>query len=205
MSDLCAQLTSPRRRRNDRPWRAGGAFDHHPPCLRPPSPPPPPPLPFPSVSPRPRAPRRRSLTPTQPHALSSTTQSVKDLPTIQDGPPPGGFPSVRFARRIPSTGPAGATVLAAAAAIMAFGFYRVGQGNRARRGVKAEKVARRAALFPVLQAEEDRRWVAAAAGAAVAEAEVMKGVPGWEAGKGVYSPGARWMPPASQYGSWGNG
>ena len=132
-------------------------------------------------------------------------QSVKDLPTIQDGPPPGGFPSVRFARRIPSTGPAGATVLATAAAVMAYGFYRVGQGNQGRRAVKAEKVARRAALYPVLQAEEDRRWVAAAAGAAAAEAEVMKGVPGWEAGKGVYSPGARWMPPASQYGSWGNG
>jgi len=132
-------------------------------------------------------------------------QSVKDLPTIQDGPPPGGFPSVRFARRIPSTGPAGATVLATAAAVMAYGFYRVGQGNKGRRAVRAEKVGRRAALYPVLQAEEDRRWVAAAKGAVAAEAEVMKGVPGWEAGKGVYSPGARWMPPASQYGSWGNG
>lgn len=130
-------------------------------------------------------------------------KSVKDLPTVQDGPPPGGFPAVRFARRIPSTGPAGATVLAAAAAVMAYGFYRVGQGNRARREVKAEKAARRAALYPVLQAEEDRRWVAAAAGAVEAEAAVMAAVPGWEAGKGVYSRGARWMPPAAPFGSWG--
>ena len=44
---------------------------------------------------------------------------------VQDGPPPGGFPSVRIARRIPSTGPGGFTVFAVSAAIMAYGFYLV--------------------------------------------------------------------------------
>lgn len=52
-------------------------------------------------------------------------QSVKDMPMLQDGPPPGGFPSIRYARRIPSTGPTGFTLFAVGAAVMAFGFDRV--------------------------------------------------------------------------------
>ena len=52
-------------------------------------------------------------------------QSVKDMPVVQDGPPPGGFPSIRYARRLPSTGPTGFTLFAVATAVMAFGFYRV--------------------------------------------------------------------------------
>lgn len=44
---------------------------------------------------------------------------------VQDGPPPGGFPSIRYARRLPSTGPTGFTLFAVATAVMAFGFYRV--------------------------------------------------------------------------------
>lgn len=141
--------------------------------------------------------------PSPPPGNQKKTQSVKDLPIVQDGPPPGGFPAVRYARRIPSTGPAGATLFAVGAAVMAFGFYRVGQGNRHRRQVRLEKVARREALYPVLQAEEDRSWVARREAAVEKEAELMKGVEGWEAGKSVYSPGARWVPPAAPYGSWG--
>lgn len=37
-------------------------------------------------------------------------KSVKDMPVVQDGPPPGGFPAVRYARRVPSTGPSGFTL-----------------------------------------------------------------------------------------------
>ena len=44
---------------------------------------------------------------------------------VQDGPPPGGFPSIRYARRLPSTGPTGFTLFAVGTAVMAFGFYRV--------------------------------------------------------------------------------
>lgn len=145
---------------------------------------------------------------------------------VQDGPPPGGFPAIRYARRVPSSGPTGLTLftgeragrpgwLAAArasssskgpaagaaghtaaailpphlsgssdgwvgracvwltllastgcrpshsrcrrlrcavgAAVMAYGFYKVGQGNRERRGIKAEHFAMRASLVPFLQ------------------------------------------------------
>ncbi len=51
-------------------------------------------------------------------------QSVNDMPAVQDGPPPGGYPAIRFARRIPSTGPSGFTLFAVSAAVMAYGFYK---------------------------------------------------------------------------------
>jgi hypothetical protein len=79
-------------------------------------------------------------------------KSVKDMPVVQDGPPPGGFPAIRYARRVPSTGPGGFTLFAVSAAIMAYGFYQVGQSNRGRRAVRAETMEARASLVPFLQA-----------------------------------------------------
>ena len=76
----------------------------------------------------------------------------------------------------PPTLPQGLTLFAVGAAIMAYGFYKVGQGNKARRWVKHEQLERRLALVPFLQAEEDRRWVNAKAEFDATEAEVMKGV-----------------------------
>ena len=52
-------------------------------------------------------------------------QSVKDMPILQDVPPPGGFPAIRIQRRLPSTGPTGVTIFAVGAAVMAYGYYRV--------------------------------------------------------------------------------
>ena len=59
--------------------------------------------------------------------------SVKEMPVLQDGPPPGGFPAVRYARRIVNTGPSGATVLLVSSVIIGWGMYQVGQGNIYRR------------------------------------------------------------------------
>lgn len=84
-------------------------------------------------------------------------QSVKDMPIIQDGPPPGGFPSIRYARRVPSTGPTGFTLFAVGGVIMAYGFYMVGQSNHERRAIAKEQEIARKSLVPFLQAEEDRR------------------------------------------------
>lgn len=67
--------------------------------------------------------------------VPSAVQSVKDLITKQEGPPPGGFPAIRYARRLPSTGPTGATLFAVGAAISAYGFYKVGIANEIRRCV----------------------------------------------------------------------
>ena len=82
------------------------------------------------------------------------------MPIVQDGPPPGGFPAIRYARRIPSTGPTGLTMFAVGGIVMAYGFYKVGQGNHIRRAESNEIVEGRKALVPFLQAEEDRRYEA---------------------------------------------
>ena len=60
-------------------------------------------------------------------------QSVKDLPILQDGPPPGGFPAIRIERRLPSTGPTGVTIFAVVIASVTYGYYRVSSGRAAAR------------------------------------------------------------------------
>ena len=81
-------------------------------------------------------------------------RSVHDMKVVQDGPPPGacarlrgtpttpqclscasphpaapllpgGFPSVRFGRRIPNTGPTGTALFGVSTLVIAYGFYKV--------------------------------------------------------------------------------
>lgn len=59
--------------------------------------------------------------------------SVKDMPILQDGPPPGGFAPVRYARRIPSKGPSAVAIFFAALGTFSWGMYQVGKGNKIRR------------------------------------------------------------------------
>ena len=127
------------------------------------------------------------------------SQSVKDMGLVQDGPPPGGFPAIRYARRVPSSGPTGTALFAVTAALMGYGFYKVGQTNIERRALKEEKRAVRAALVPVLQAEEDRRFVEAQAAAQEREAKIMGKVPGWKVGERPYE--KAWMPPTRPNGN----
>uniref|UniRef100_A0A061QUA6 NADH dehydrogenase [ubiquinone] 1 alpha subcomplex subunit 13 n=1 Tax=Tetraselmis sp. GSL018 TaxID=582737 RepID=A0A061QUA6_9CHLO len=122
-------------------------------------------------------------------------KSVKDMPVLQDGPPPGGFPSIRIARRIPNTGPSGAAIFGVGALVMSYGFYLVGQTNIQRRADKAEREHVRRALVPFLQAEEDRRYLKAKKQLLEKEASIMKDVDGWEVGRSVFN-SDRWMPPS---------
>lgn len=62
--------------------------------------------------------------------------SVKDMPLLQDGPPPGGFAPVRFARRIPNSGPSALAIFLTAFGAFSWGMYQVGVGNKKRRYVK---------------------------------------------------------------------
>ncbi|GKV53280.1 hypothetical protein SLEP1_g59815 [Rubroshorea leprosula] len=64
------------------------------------------------------------------------------------------------------------------------------------RALKEEKYAARRAILPLLQAEEDERFVKEWKKYLEYEAEVMKDVPGWKVGESVYNSG-RWMPPAT--------
>lgn len=117
----------------------------------------------------------------------------------QDGPPPGGYPSVRYARRIPSTGPTGIAFFGAYLGAMVYGFYQIGQGNARRRGLKEEKQLARAVLIPFLQAEEDRRYAAALAERVKAEDKIMAGVPGWKSGDQGTVYNTTWLPPHQTY------
>ncbi|CAI9271297.1 unnamed protein product [Lactuca saligna] len=122
--------------------------------------------------------------------------SVKDMPLLQDGPPPGGFAPVRYARRIPSKGPSAVAIFLTTFGIFSWGMYQVGKGNKIRRAIKEEKYAARRAILPMLQAEEDERFVKEWRKYLEEEARIMKDVPGWKVGESVYNSG-RWMPPAT--------
>uniref|UniRef100_A0A3Q7I832 NADH dehydrogenase [ubiquinone] 1 alpha subcomplex subunit 13 n=1 Tax=Solanum lycopersicum TaxID=4081 RepID=A0A3Q7I832_SOLLC len=128
--------------------------------------------------------------------------SVKDMPLLQDGPPPGGFAPVRFARRIPNTGPSAMAIFLTAFGVFSWGMYQVGVGNKKRRVIKEEKYAARRAILPMLQAEEDERraslnlFVKEWKKYLEEEARIMKDVPGWKVGESVYNSG-KWMPPAT--------
>ncbi|CAL5413688.1 unnamed protein product [Camellia sinensis] len=61
--------------------------------------------------------------------------SVKDMPIVQDGPPPGGFAPVRFARRIPNKGPSAVAIFLTTFGVFSWGMYQVGKGNKIRRCV----------------------------------------------------------------------
>ncbi|KAK3009607.1 hypothetical protein RJ639_014692 [Escallonia herrerae] len=62
--------------------------------------------------------------------------------------------------------------------------------------IKEEKYAARVAILPLLQAEEDERFVVEWKKYLEEEARIMKDVPGWKVGENVYNSG-RWMPPAT--------
>jgi NADH dehydrogenase (ubiquinone) 1 alpha subcomplex subunit 13 len=48
-------------------------------------------------------------------------------------PPAGGYEAIKYKRNLPIRGPGGLVVFGTVAAICAYGFYRVGQGNLERR------------------------------------------------------------------------
>jgi len=102
---------------------------------------------------------------------------------------------VRYGRRIPSTGPTGAALFAAYAGMFVYGFYQIGQGNKARRAVKEEKYNARGVIVPYLQAEEDRRYVKAYREKMAKENAIMANVPGWDAEEKRRSASGRWFPP----------
>eukprot|EP00250_Pteridium_aquilinum_P000043 c10056_g1_i2 orf=285-716(-) len=122
--------------------------------------------------------------------------SLKEMPVLQDGPPPGGFPAVRYARKIPNSGPGGVAVFLVSAAVISYGFYQVGQGNMKRRALKQEKYEARKAILPFIQAEEDARFLRDRQKFLDEEAEIMANVPGWKVGASVYN-SERWRAPAS--------
>ncbi|KAI1796172.1 GRIM-19 [Ganoderma leucocontextum] len=109
------------------------------------------------------------------------------MPYRQDMPPPGGFEAIKYKRNLPLRGPSGLVILGGVTAVCAYGFYRLGKGNLEKRELQREKVWSRIHLVPVLLAEGDRDAYRRQQAALEREREIMKDVPGWEAGKSVYN------------------
>ncbi|KAJ1896229.1 hypothetical protein GGI01_002716 [Coemansia sp. RSA 376] len=111
----------------------------------------------------------------------------------QDMPPKGGFSSIRYERRLPKRGPSGVAMFAICGAVMGYGWYRLYLGLDERRELDREKIWSRIHLTPMLLAETDRDEYRRNHAAVEREREIMKDIPGWEAGKSVYN-GNRYMP-----------
>ncbi|KAJ2808175.1 hypothetical protein H4R20_000978 [Coemansia guatemalensis] len=111
----------------------------------------------------------------------------------QDMPPSGGFKAFRYERRLPKRGPSGIGMFAICGSIMAYGWYRVYLGLDERRELEREKVWSRIYLTPMLIAEADRDEYRRRCAAVEREREIMKDIPGWVPGEGVYH-GKRYAP-----------
>jgi len=101
-------------------------------------------------------------------------------------PPPGGFEAVRYKRSLPIRGPSGLVIFGGVAAVCAYGFYKVGQGNLEKRELRRELAWSRIHVVPLLLAEQDRDAYRRNVAAMAREREIMKDVKGWEVGKSAY-------------------
>lgn len=126
-------------------------------------------------------------------------KSVKDLPILQDSPPPGGFPAIRIDRRLPSTGPTGVTIFGLVVGCMSYGYYRYYRWHLDQKALQNEVNEIQAGLFPVLQAEGDLQYVAWKKANLDKEAEIMKNVPGWRVRESTSNMG-RFLPPMGPIG-----
>lgn len=82
---------------------------------------------------------------------------------------------------------------------MAYGYYQMFHLIQNRKAGLRELEMHRAPLLPVLQAEEDIRWVARQKVLQEEEARIMKNVPGWKVGESNSATG-RWIPPPAPIG-----
>lgn len=128
-------------------------------------------------------------------------KSVKDMPILQDVPPPGGFPAIRIERRLPSTGPTGVTIFATGIAVMAYGYYKVYGMIQERKQDKYYLDSLRAAIIPVLQAEADMKYLEIERQKREQELKLMGKSPEWQP-DWTNSETGRWIPPLEETGIW---
>ncbi|NP_001279660.1 NADH dehydrogenase [ubiquinone] 1 alpha subcomplex subunit 13 [Callorhinchus milii] len=112
----------------------------------------------------------------------------------QDMPPPGGYASFDYKRNIPKRGLSGYSMFGIGVGVMVFGYWRLFTWNRERRRLLIEELESRIGLLPLLQAEQDRRLLRLMRENLEEEAKIMKDVPGWKVGEGVYHT-KRWVEP----------
>mmetsp|Transcript_5810 Transcript_5810/g.14882 ORF Transcript_5810/g.14882 Transcript_5810/m.14882 type:complete len:145 (-) Transcript_5810:219-653(-) len=115
---------------------------------------------------------------------------------IQDGPPPGGYPEVKYKKNIPPKGPSNLVLIGSVSAVVAYGWYFTIQNIYARNRLKVEQTDIRMTILPYLQAEEDQRYLEVKALSDAKERELMADVPGWEVGKSTFDT-VDWVRPKS--------
>uniref|UniRef100_A0A7S0UW27 NADH dehydrogenase [ubiquinone] 1 alpha subcomplex subunit 13 n=1 Tax=Polytomella parva TaxID=51329 RepID=A0A7S0UW27_9CHLO len=124
-------------------------------------------------------------------------KSIKDLPKVQDVPPPGGFPSIRIERKLPNTGPTGLAVFLGFTAFMALAVNQARDRKSTNRLEAEEVYTARSILHPILQAEWDLRYLEHQRKEREDEAKIMKDVPGWKVGEATSR--RRWLPPVESF------
>ncbi|GMH55076.1 hypothetical protein TL16_g01813 [Triparma laevis f. inornata] len=128
--------------------------------------------------------------------FGSGTKVLGRSAPVQDMPPAGGYPSIKYDRFLPNRGPSGLQLWIGGALVSGFGFYLLGSENIKRNADKAEKREARLSLYPYLQAESDRSYVKSEIESLKEEAELMKGNKGWKVGENVYN-SKKWTPPVT--------
>lgn len=129
--------------------------------------------------------------------LSRASHSPARPPSApQDGPPPGGYPSIKYKSSIPAKGPSNLGLLAGLGAFLCYGWYFTIDSIHMRNRLKIETYDTRMSLLPYLQAEEDQRYVEVRAVLDRKEAELMADVPGWEVNKPTFET-IEWVRPKS--------
>jgi NADH dehydrogenase (ubiquinone) 1 alpha subcomplex subunit 13 len=91
-------------------------------------------------------------------------------------------------------GPKGWQLFAGTSAVIFFGFWRLGTGNKRRNEQTLFERRQRYALAPLLQNEADQQFTIRENQLLAQEKAIMSLVPGWEAGKSQYN-SSRWTPP----------
>ncbi|XP_034611155.1 NADH dehydrogenase [ubiquinone] 1 alpha subcomplex subunit 13 [Trachemys scripta elegans] len=114
----------------------------------------------------------------------------------QDMPPPGGYGPIDYKRHLPRRGLSGYSLFAIGIGSLLLGYYNLVKWNRERRRLLIEDLETRIALFPLLQAESDRRTLRLLRENLEEEAKIMKDVPGWKVGESVFHTD-RWVPPTT--------
>eukprot|EP01122_Echinamoeba_exundans_P009273 TRINITY_DN3232_c0_g1_i2.p2 TRINITY_DN3232_c0_g1~~TRINITY_DN3232_c0_g1_i2.p2 ORF type:complete len:136 (-),score=12.83 TRINITY_DN3232_c0_g1_i2:132-539(-) len=115
---------------------------------------------------------------------------------VQDARPVGGWQGWDTHRKVPGRGPPGLLIFAGVSAFCVWGLWRIAKSNQRREADKQEAREARINLIPLLQAEEDRRFLREHKDRIEEEALIMRDVPGWTVGESPYK--TRWMPPYSK-------
>uniref|UniRef100_A0A4W3H4D1 NADH dehydrogenase [ubiquinone] 1 alpha subcomplex subunit 13 n=1 Tax=Callorhinchus milii TaxID=7868 RepID=A0A4W3H4D1_CALMI len=112
----------------------------------------------------------------------------------QDMPPPGGYASFDYKRNIPKRGLSDYISFFLGGGGLWVGCMGLFNWSYCVRRLLIEELESRIGLLPLLQAEQDRRLLRLMRENLEEEAKIMKDVPGWKVGEGVYHT-KRWVEP----------